>query len=378
MAKGINQAVGVLGGGQLGRMLIQSAIDFNLDLSVMDPDGDAPCKAFAKKFTQGSLQDEQAILNWAKDLDLVTIEIEHVNIEALKKLQQAGKKVYPQPEVLEIIQDKRKQKEFYRSKGLPTAPFVLLNNKEEIAQHAHLLPAFQKLGKDGYDGRGVQRIATLEDISKGFDKESLLEQAIPFEKELAVIVARNEQGEVTTFPVVEMVFNPVHNLVEYLFAPADISVEIAAKADALAKDVINAFGMVGLLAVELFLTKEGEVLINEVAPRPHNSGHQTIEANDTSQYEQHLRAILGLPLGSTRTLSPSAMVNLLGEDGYSGDAVYDGLEETLKLEGVHVHFYGKKVTKPFRKMGHVTILDQNLDSLKEKAKSVKSWLKIKA
>jgi len=378
MAKGINQAVGILGGGQLGRMLIQSAIDFNLDLSVMDPDGDAPCKAFAKKFTQGSLQDEQAILNWAKDLDLVTIEIEHVNIEALKKLQQAGKKVYPQPEVLEIIQDKRKQKEFYRSKGLPTAPFVLLNNKEEIAQHAHLLPAFQKLGKDGYDGRGVQRIATLEDISKGFDKESLLEQAIPFEKELAVIVARNEQGEVTTFPVVEMVFNPVHNLVEYLFAPADISVEIAAKADALAKDVINAFGMVGLLAVELFLTKEGEVLINEVAPRPHNSGHQTIEANDTSQYEQHLRAILGLPLGSTRTLSPSAMVNLLGEDGYSGDAVYDGLEETLKLEGVHVHFYGKKVTKPFRKMGHVTILDQNLDSLKEKAKSVKSWLKIKA
>jgi 5-(carboxyamino)imidazole ribonucleotide synthase len=378
MAKGINQAVGILGGGQLGRMLIQSAIDFNLDLSVMDPDGDAPCKAFAKKFTQGSLQDEQAILNWAKDLDLVTIEIEHVNIEALKKLQQAGKKVYPQPQVLEIIQDKRKQKEFYRSKGLPTAPFVLLNNKEEIAQHAHLLPGFQKLGKDGYDGRGVQRISTLEDISKGFDKESLLEQAIPFDKELAVIVARNEQGQVTTFPVVEMVFNPVHNLVEYLFAPADISPAIAAKADALAKDVINAFGMVGLLAVELFLTKEGEVLINEVAPRPHNSGHQTIEANDTSQYEQHLRAILGLPLGSTRTLSPSAMVNLLGEDGYSGEVVYEGLEEALKLEGVHVHFYGKKTTKPFRKMGHVTILDQNLDSLKDKAKAIKSWLKIKA
>ncbi len=378
MAKGIHQAVGVLGGGQLGRMLIQSAIDFNLDLSVMDPDGDAPCKAFVKKFTQGSLQDEQAILNWAKDLDLITIEIEHVNIEALKKLQQAGKKVYPQPEVLEIIQDKRKQKEFYRSKGLPTAPFVLLNSKEEMAQHTHLLPGFQKLGKEGYDGRGVQRITTVADISKGFDKESLLEQAISFEKELAVIVARNEQGEVTTFPVVEMVFNPVHNLVEYLFAPADIDPAIAAKADALAKDVINAFGMVGLLAVELFLTKEGDVLINEVAPRPHNSGHQTIEANDTSQYEQHLRAILGLPLGSTRTLSPSAMVNLLGEDGYSGDVVYEGLEEVLKIEGVHVHFYGKKTTKPFRKMGHVTILDQNLNSLKDKARAVKSWLKIKA
>lgn len=378
MAKGINQSVGVLGGGQLGRMLIQSAIDFNLDLSVMDPDNDAPCKAFTKRFTNASLQDEQAILDWANDLDLITIEIEHVNIEALKKLQKAGKKVYPQPEVLEIIQDKRKQKEFYKSKGLPTAPFVLLNNKEEIAQHPHLLPGFQKLGREGYDGRGVQRIDSLQDISKGFDKESLLEKAIPFEKELAVIVARNEHGEVATFPVVEMVFNPVHNLVEFLFSPADISPAIAAKADALAKDVINAFGMVGLLAVELFLTKEGEVLINEVAPRPHNSGHQTIEGNDTSQYEQHLRAILGLPLGSTRTLSPSAMVNLLGEEGYSGDVVYEGLEEALKLPGVHVHFYGKKKTKPFRKMGHVTILDQDLKELKQKAKAVKSWLKIKA
>jgi 5-(carboxyamino)imidazole ribonucleotide synthase len=378
MAKGIKQSVGILGGGQLGRMLIQSAIDFNLDLSVMDADPDAPCKDFVKNFTVSSLRDEAAILEWAQSLDLVTIEIEHVSIEALKKLQQAGKKVYPQPQVLEIIQDKRKQKEFYKSKGLPTAPFVLLNNKEEIAHHAHLLPGFQKLGKDGYDGRGVQYIATIDDIVKGFDAKSLLEQAIPFEKELSVIVARNEQGEVKTFPVVEMVFNPIHNLVEYLFAPADIHPAVAAKADALAREVIIAFDMVGLLAVELFLTKEGDVLINEVAPRPHNSGHQTIEANDTSQYEQHLRAILGLPLGSTRTLSPSAMVNLLGEDGFSGEVIYDGLEKVLTLEGVHVHFYGKKTTKPFRKMGHVTILDENLETLKEKAKAVKSWLKIKA
>ncbi|HSZ71582.1 MAG TPA: ATP-grasp domain-containing protein, partial [Cytophagaceae bacterium] len=227
MAKGIKQSVGILGGGQLGRMLIQSAIDFNLDLSVMDADPDAPCKDFVKNFTVSSLRDEAAILEWAQSLDLVTIEIEHVSIEALKKLQQAGKKVYPQPQVLEIIQDKRKQKEFYKSKGLPTAPFVLLNNKEEIAHHAHLLPGFQKLGKDGYDGRGVQYIATIDDIVKGFDAKSLLEQAIPFEKELSVIVARNEQGEVKTFPVVEMVFNPIHNLVEYLFAPADIHPAVA-------------------------------------------------------------------------------------------------------------------------------------------------------
>ncbi len=378
MAKGIKQSVGILGGGQLGRMLIQSAIDFNIDLAVLDPDGDAPCKNLCRQFTQASLQDEKAILAWAKDLDLITIEIEHVNIEALKKLQQAGKKVFPQPEVLEIIQDKRKQKEFYQSKGLPTAPFVLLNNKEEMVSHANLLPGFQKLGKDGYDGRGVQRIASVADIAKGFDGPSLLEQAIPFEKELAVIVARNEGGEVTAFPVVEMVFNPVHHLVEYLFSPAAVSVAIAEEASTLAKRVITEFGMVGVLAVELFLTKEGKVLINEVAPRPHNSGHQTIEANSTSQYEQHLRAILNLPLGSTQMILPSAMVNLLGEEGFSGEAVYEGLEETLKLEGVHVHFYGKKMTKPFRKMGHVTILDADIQQLKDKAQWVKTWLKIKA
>ncbi len=378
MANGIKQSVGILGGGQLGRMLIQSAIDFNIDLAVLDPDADAPCKNLCRQFTQGSLQDERVILDWAKDLDLITIEIEHVNIEALKKLQQAGKKVFPQPDVLEIIQDKRKQKAFYRSKGLPTAPFELLDNKEDIVNYPHLLPGFQKLGKDGYDGRGVQRIESVQDIAKGFDGPSLIEQAIPFEKELAVIVARNEQGQVEAFPVVEMVFNPVHNLVEYLFAPAAVTTAIADQATALAKQVIIEFDMVGILAVELFLTKEGTLLINEVAPRPHNSGHQTIEANSTSQYEQHLRAILNLPLGSTKTLTPSAMVNLLGEDGFSGDVVYEGLEETLKQEGVHVHFYGKKTTKPFRKMGHVTILDSDLQKLKDKAQWVKTWLKIKA
>ena len=378
MEKGIKQSVGILGGGQLGRMLIQSAIDFNIDLSVLDPDADAPCKYLCRNFTQASLQDEMSILAWAENLDLITIEIEHVNIEALKKLQKAGKKVFPQPEVLEIIQDKRKQKEFYRSKGLPTAPFVLLESKEDIANHTHLLPGFQKLGKDGYDGRGVQRISTIEDIHKGFDAPSLLEQEILFQKELAVIVARNEQGEVSAFPVVEMVFNPVHNLVEYLFAPAQISQTIAEEALALAKRVINEFGMVGVLAVELFLTKDGKVLINEVAPRPHNSGHQTIEANSTSQYEQHLRAILNLPLGSTKTILPSAMVNLLGEEGFSGEATYEGLEDVLKMEGVHVHFYGKRTTKPFRKMGHVTILDADIEQLKLKAQTVKTWLKIKA
>jgi len=378
MANGIKQSVGILGGGQLGRMLIQSAIDFNIDLAVLDPDADAPCKNLCRQFTQGSLQDESVILEWAKDLDLITIEIEHVNINALKKLQQVGKKVFPQPEVLEIIQDKRKQKEFYRSKNLPTAPFELLDKKEDIANYQHLLPGFQKLGKDGYDGRGVQRIQSIQDIPKGFDGPSLIEQAIPFEKELAVIVARNEQGQVEAFPVVEMVFNPVHNLVEYLFAPAAVTTAIADQATTLAKQVITEFDMVGILAVELFLTKEGTLLINEVAPRPHNSGHQTIEANSTSQYEQHLRAILNLPLGSTKTLTPSAMVNLLGEEGFSGDVVYEGLEETLKQEGVHVHFYGKKTTKPFRKMGHVTILDSDLQQLKDKAQWVKTWLKIKA
>ncbi|MDF9800542.1 5-(carboxyamino)imidazole ribonucleotide synthase [Catalinimonas alkaloidigena] len=373
-----NFKLGVLGGGQLGRMLIQSAIDFNLDVWILDPDENAPCKNIATQFFQGSLTDFDTVYNFGRQCDLVTIEIENVNTQALKKLQEEGVKVYPEPQVIELIQDKRAQKTFYKEHNIPTADFVLTENKEDVRKYIAMLPAVHKLGKEGYDGRGVQKITTSQELDKAFETPGLLEKLIDFEKELAVIVARNEKGEMKTFPVVELVFHPEHNLVEYLFAPANIGEQIASDADALAKEVIEKLGMTGLLAVEMFLTKEGKLLVNEIAPRTHNSGHHSIEANVTSQFEQHLRAILNMPLGSTATKVPAAMVNLLGEDGFTGLAKLEGLEETLSIEGVKVHLYGKKLTKPFRKMGHITIIDQDINALKKKVEQVKHSLKIKA
>ncbi|MFM8741515.1 MAG: 5-(carboxyamino)imidazole ribonucleotide synthase [Cytophagales bacterium] len=370
-----HKRVGVLGGGQLGRMLIQSAIDFNLHFSVLDPDDEAPCCKISD-FTQGKLTDYQTVINFGKNLDVITIEIENVNVAALKELVKLGKKVFPQPEVIELIQDKRTQKQFYRQHNFPTAAFLLAENKEDVKSNRAFLPAVNKLGREGYDGRGVQILRTERDLEKAFDKPSLLEQLIDFEKEISVIVARNEVGELVSYPAVEMVFHPAANLVEYLFSPAQISESIAKKAEQLAKAIIEKLNMVGLLAVEMFVTKEGEVLVNEIAPRPHNSGHQTIEANITSQYEQHLRAILNWPLGNTDTVMPSAMVNLLGEDGYAGEANYQGMAEVLAQKGVHVHLYGKKTTKPFRKMGHVTIVDVDMESIKKKANFVKQTLKV--
>jgi len=368
--------IGMLGGGQLGRMLLQAAVDYNLEIHVLDPDADAPCKNWGASFTKGILTDFDTVYQFGKEMDLITIEIENVNVEALKKLQKEGTKVFPQPEIIEMIQDKRLQKKFYLNHKIPTAAFVLTDTKEDILKHLDLLPAVHKLGKEGYDGKGVQVINTIDDISKGFDKAGLLEKKIDFEKELSVIVARNSDGEITTFPTVEMVFHPVQNLVEFLFAPAEISEDLHKKADKIARTVINEIGLVGVLAVEMFLTKDGEILVNEIAPRPHNSGHQTIQANYTSQYEQHLRAILNMPLGSTHQHCPAAMVNLLGEPGYVGEAIFEGLEDALNIEGVFPHLYGKKITKPFRKMGHVTILDQSIEGLKKKSEQVKELIKI--
>jgi len=371
-----NTTLGIVGGGQLGRMLIQAAIDLNIDVHILDPDANAPCRDIATEFTQGSLTDFDTVYTFAQNCDVITIEIENVNTEALQKLSEEGKKVYPEPNVVALIQDKREQKQFYEKHDIPTAPFVLTEQQLDLEKHQDMFPAVQKLGRAGYDGRGVQKIQSTEDISKGFDQPGLLEKLIDFEKELAVIVARNPSGEIKAFPVTEMVFHPEHNLVEYLFAPASISEEIAQKATDLAKKVIEELNMTGLLAVELFLTRDGEILVNEVAPRPHNSGHHTIEGNMVSQYDQHLRAILDLPLGATDTLIPAAMVNLLGEDGYTGEAQYQGLDKVLTVDGINVHLYGKKLTKPFRKMGHVTILDQNLDQLKEKVKFIKNHLRV--
>jgi len=367
--------IGLLGGGQLGRMLIQSGIDFNIQFSVLDPDVSAPC-ANISKFTVGKLTDFQTVIDFGKECDLITIEIENVNVAALKELVKQGKKVYPQPDVIELIQDKRTQKEFYKRHNIPTADFILTSDKQEVLANKHFLPAVNKLGKEGYDGRGVQILRSEKDLSKAFDAPSLLEKLIDFEKEIAVIVARNEKGEIKSYPAVEMVFHAEANLVEYLFSPAQIADVVALQADSIAKAVIQKLNMIGLLAVEMFVTKDGQVLVNEVAPRPHNSGHQTIEANVTSQYEQHLRAILNLPLGDTSTLLASAMVNLLGEENYTGEAIYQGMEDVLKVDGAHVHLYGKMKTKPFRKMGHVTIVDDDKESLKKKVNFVKQTLKV--
>ena len=369
--------LGILGGGQLGRMIIQAAIDFDFTIKTLDPDPNAPCRHIAHEFVQGSLNDYATVLAFGQDCDTITIEIENVNIEALETLEKQGKAVFPQPAVLRLIQDKRIQKQFYKDNNLPTADFVLTENRAELTNFIDFLPAVHKLGQGGYDGKGVQVLRNEADLAKGFDQPSVLEKLVDFDKELAVIVARNQSGEIKTFPVVEMVFHPEVNLVEYLFAPAEISAAIELQAEDIAIKTAQAFGIVGLLAVEMFLTHDGQILINEVAPRPHNSGHQSIRANDVSQYEQHLRAIFGLPLGSTKAHAKAAMVNLLGEDGHSGEAVYEGMNEVLGIEGVHPFLYGKKITKPFRKMGHVTIIDQNFDKLKEKVIFVKNTLKVK-
>lgn len=372
-----NYKLGVLGGGQLGRMLIQSGLDWNINFSILDPDAAAPCSQIAE-FTHGKLTDYQTVIDFGKSCDRITIEIENVNVSALKDLEKAGKKVFPQPHLIELIQDKRKQKQFYKEHQIPTAEFILVENREEVKANKAFLPAVNKLGKEGYDGRGVQILRSENDLEKAFDSPGLLEKLIDFEKEIAVIVARNERGEIKSFPAVEMVFHPEANLVEYLFSPAQISAQVEQQAQHIAQDLISKLKLTGILAVEMFVTKDQKVLVNEVAPRPHNSGHQTIEANYTSQYQQHLRAILNLELGDTRVRIPSAMVNLLGEEGFSGMAVYEGLEEVLKTEGVYVHLYGKKLTKPFRKMGHVTIVDADIESLKKKVNFVKQHLKVKA
>ena len=368
--------IGILGGGQLGRMLIQSAIDFNLEIDVLDPDESAPCRIIAHRFVQGDFRDYQTVLDFGRGCHLLTIEIENVNADALQRLTEEGVLVWPQPEIIRLIQDKRLQKQFYRDHNIPTAEFVIVENQVQAMAHQQLLPAFFKLGKAGYDGRGVQKLSREKDFSNLLPGPGLLEKQVDFEKEISVIVARSQHGEVEAYPTVELVFNPKYHLVEFLFSPARITPEQELAARELARSVIDKLQMVGILAVEMFLEKSGQLLVNEIAPRPHNSGHQTIEGNITSQYEQLLRAILGWPLGSTALKGPTAMVNLLGTPGFQGPAVYQGLEKVLAMEGAHVHLYGKSITKPFRKMGHVTITDSDENRLKEKALIIKKKLKI--
>ena len=369
--------LGVLGGGQLGRMMIQEAMNWDVRVEVMDPSSEASCKHLTHRFVQGDLQDADAVEAFGQDLDVITVEIEHVSAEGLSRLQGMGVEVVPRPDHLALIQDKGLQKQAFERWGLPSAPFQLIDDASGVG--AMGFPVVQKLRKGGYDGKGVQVLRSMEDAKqRGFDAPCVLEQAIDIDKELSVIVARTASGSIETYPVVEAVFNPEVNLVDYLIAPANISANKAQEAVKLATDVVKHMEFVGLLAVELFLDHQGGLWINELAPRTHNSGHNTIEGNVCSQFEQHLRAVLDLPLGSTEALHPySAMVNLIGEADAHGSPVYEGIEEALALPNVHVHLYGKSTVKPHRKMGHVTLTSEDLDSIQRDVLKLREMLRVK-
>lgn len=371
-----DMTLGILGGGQLGRMLIQEAINLNVTVHVLDPDKNAPCKNLCNHFECGPLDDFDTVYNFGKSLDMLTIEIEKINVDALEKLEEEGVIVYPQSRVIRLIQDKGLQKQFFKQNDIPTAPFQMISAPDQLLSSSFPLPYIQKLRKDGYDGRGVKKIVSEEDFVSAFDAPSIIEQWIDFEKELAIIVSRNEHGEIATFPCVEMEFNPEANLVEFLISPSTLPFETQQRAEILAKKIAEDLQIVGLLAVELFLTKDGQLLVNELAPRPHNSGHQSIEGNYTSQFAQHLRAIFGLPPGNTAIRSNAVMINLLGEPGHEGLAHYEGVEEVLAMDGVYIHLYGKKFTKPFRKMGHVCVISDDRETAINTARTVQQTLKV--
>ena len=372
--------LGILGGGQLGKMLLYNTRKFDINTSVMDASNEAPCKIACNEFTLGDLMDYDAVYNFGKRVDLLTIEIENVNVDALEALEKEVIKVYPASKTLKIIQNKAKQKLFYVDNDIPTASFSRFAYTSEIKEavnHGGLsLPFVWKSAQFGYDGQGVKIVRTIADLDGLPNVECIAESLVPFKNELAVIVARNISGDIKSYPVVEMEFHPEANQVEYVICPARIDNDVAKKAKAVALKVSEAFNHVGLLAVEMFQTKNDQILVNEVAPRPHNSGHQTIEASYTSQFEQHLRAILNLPLGRTDSKVGGVMVNLVGDESYTGNVVYKNIETIMKMDGVTPHIYGKKQTRPFRKMGHVTIVNEDLNQARRIAEEVKKSIKV--
>ncbi|GGD29345.1 5-(carboxyamino)imidazole ribonucleotide synthase [Hyunsoonleella pacifica] len=375
-----NFKLGILGGGQLGKMLLYNTRKFDIYTSVLDASDNAPSKIACDEFHLGDLMDYDTVYNFGKNVDVLTIEIENVNVDALEALEKEGVKVYPASKTLRTIQNKATQKLFYLDNDLPTSPFtrfVYVSEIEDAISNGGLsLPFVWKAAQFGYDGNGVKVVRQLSDLENLPKGECIAEELVPFKNELAVIVARNASGEIKTFPVVEMEFHPEANQVEYVICPARIPDDVAKKARQVALDVSKAFNHVGLLAVEMFQTENDTILINEVAPRPHNSGHQTIEASYTSQFEQHLRSILDLPLGRTDSKVGGVMVNLVGSEGHSGNVVYENIENILTMDGVTPHIYGKKQTRPFRKMGHVTIVNEDLNEARRIAEDVKKSIKV--
>ncbi|WP_418510866.1 5-(carboxyamino)imidazole ribonucleotide synthase [Corallibacter sp.] len=372
--------LGILGGGQLGKMLLYNTRKFDIHTKIIDANNEAPCKIACDEFQLGDLMDFDAVYNFGKQVDVLTFEIENVNTDALEALEKEGVKVYPSSKTLRTIQNKATQKLFYKDHNIPTADFTRFAYTSEIKEAINngglQLPFVWKSAQFGYDGNGVKVVRTIEDLEGLPNVECIAEDMIPFKNELAVIVARNVDGDIKTYPVVEMEFHPEANQVEYVICPARIDDTVAQKAREVALNVSKAFNHVGLLAVEMFQTKNDEILVNEVAPRPHNSGHQTIEASYTSQFEQHLRAILNLPLGQTDSKVGGIMVNLVGAEGHTGDVVYENIAEIMKLEGVTPHIYGKKQTRPFRKMGHVTIVNEDINEARRVAEQVKKTIKV--
>ena len=375
-----NFKLGVLGGGQLGRMLLAETQKFDIHTSILDSSPEAPCAQLCNEFHQGNLLDFETVYNFGKQVDLLTIEIENINIDALDRLEREGLSIYPTPKSIRIIQNKATQKNFYKDKNIPTAPFFHYAYLEELKHSFHNsiieFPFVWKAARFGYDGTGVKIVRTFEDLENLPQGECIVENLIPFKNELAVIVARNSNGEVTSYPVVEMEFHPEANQVEYVICPARIEENIAKKAREIALKVADAFDFVGLLAVEMFQTEEDEILVNEVAPRTHNSGHYSIEASYTNQFEQHLRSILNLPLGNTNSKVGGIMVNLVGAEGHTGEVVYENIDKILQIDGVTPHIYGKKITKPFRKMGHVTIVNKDINKARKVAQEVKEIIKV--
>ncbi|MFD0699385.1 5-(carboxyamino)imidazole ribonucleotide synthase [Myroides pelagicus] len=372
--------LGILGGGQLGKMLLYDTRKFDIATNVLDPSKDAPAQYGAHQFFQGDLMDFETVYRFGKTVDVLTIEIENVNLDALDKLEEEGLKVFPSPKTLRLIQNKGNQKDFYTTHNIPTAPYKRYKSIESLISAAKTnevnMPFVWKSAQFGYDGNGVKVVRSIADLETLPNVECIAEVMVPFKNELAVIVARSASGEIKTYPVVEMEFHPEANQVEYVICPARIDATVADKARAIALQVSEKFNHVGLLAVEMFQTQEDEVLVNEVAPRPHNSGHYSIEASYTSQFEQHIRAILDLPLGNTDSKVAGIMVNLVGAEGYTGQVFYEDMEEILAIDGVTPHIYGKRETRPFRKMGHVTIVNSDMTEARKIAQQVKETIKV--
>ena len=372
--------LGILGGGQLGKMLLAETRKFDIQTYVFDPSMDAPCQFGATHFFIGDLMDYDTVYEFGKKVDLLTIEIENINLDALDKLEAEGLKVYPSPKTLRLIQNKGVQKDFYVENQIPTSAFKRFNNlnklRSEIENGLIEMPFVWKCAQFGYDGNGVKIVRSITDIESLPNVECIAEQMVPFKNELAVIVARSASGEVKTYPVVEMEFHPEANQVEYVICPARIDFNIAKKANKIALQVSQAYNHVGLLAVEMFQTHDEGILVNEVAPRPHNSGHYSIEASYTSQFENHLRAILDLPLGNTASKAAGIMVNLVGAEGYTGNVIYENIEKIMAISGVTPHIYGKRETRPFRKMGHVTIVNEDMKEARSIAEVVKNSIRV--